>query len=348
MDLYEQIIFANRLGIYLRQFKQKKPRLWEFSHSCEKAGRGERYKSRAYIYQPKDNAPLNVFCHHCGLSVSLGNFLKEVNPSLYNEYRTSSYKEDPRPEVPLSPKPLAEEPSVSANLNGLIPVPSLPKSSSVLKFLANRRIPQNRYKLLYVAKHFYPWAAFYKKEFRRIPDTSPRLVLPYYTADNKVIGFTARTFSPSIEPRYIHLRIDQNEEFIYGRERLDLSKTIYVTEGHIDSLFLDNAIAVGGANYGKEFIQTNKEKIVIIPDSDWKRNPQVAQQLKKVIDDGFAVTFLPDTIKGKDLNDIVKNGMDQEDLKSLIDSNVSVGMKAQLDFSLLKKCNINNKKEKHA
>ena len=134
------------------------------------------------------------------------------------------------------------------------------------------------------------------------------------------------------------MRIDKKANFIYGLERLDMSKTIYVTEGHIDSLFLDNAIAVGGAHYDSEFIQSIKDKAVIIPDQDWKRNTQVAKQLKKVILNGFSVAFLPDTIKGKDINDQIKNGYSIEYIKEVIDKNSCKGLVAELNFSLLKRC----------
>lgn len=335
MDLYKQISFVSRLGVYLRNFKQKKPRLWEFSHSCEKETRG-RYRARAYVYQYKDTPNLNFRCHHCGSATSLANLIKDTSSSLYGEYRLEAYKDFEQPVA--APVAVVKQETVDANLAGLVNVTSLPASSSVRKFLERRKIPANKYKLLYVAPHFYKWAKQYNSAFNGVLDESPRLVLPYFDMDKKVVGFTARTFNPAIEPRYIHMRIDKNAAFIYGLERLDMSKTIYVTEGHIDSLFLDNAIAVGGAHYDGEFIQSIKDRAVIIPDQDWKRNPQVAKQLKKVILNGFSVAFLPNTIKGKDLNDMVKAGMNIQDLKSTIDSHTTSGLAAQLEFSLLKRC----------
>lgn len=334
MDLYKQISFVSRLGVYLKNFKQKKPRLWEFAHSCEKETRGK-FRARAYVYQYKDTPNLNFRCHHCGSATSLGNLIKDTSSSLYGEWRLDSYKEKEHP--PQAPVQHKEE-TVDVNLAGLVNVASLPASSSVRKFLERRKIPINKYKLLYVAPHFYKWATQYNSAFKGVLDESPRLVLPYFDMDKKVVGFTARTFNPSIEPRYIHMRIDKKAPFIYGLERLDMSKTIYVTEGNIDSLFLDNAIAVGGAHYEGEFVQSIKDKAVIIPDQDWKRNTQVAKQLKKVILDGFSVAFLPNTIKGKDLNDFVKAGMKLEDLKTTIDSHTLNGLAAQLEFSLLKRC----------
>ena len=48
--------------------------------------------------------------------------------------------------------------------------------------------------------------------------------------------------------RYITVRIDEQYPKIYGLDRVDISKPIYVVEGPIDSLFVDNCIAVAGGD----------------------------------------------------------------------------------------------------
>lgn len=336
INMFQLISYANRVGVHLTNFKQKKARLWEFSHSCETAHRFKKLKARAYIYETADGKSLNVKCQHCGYSKSLPSFIKEISPSLYDEFRLEAYREH-TPSETVQPKISENIVVADANLDGLIPVNTLPKSSPVLGFLARRCIPEKHYNLLYVAKHFYPWASFYKPEFKRLEDTSPRLVLPYFDIHGRVLGFTARTFSPKVEPRYIHLRLDKDKDFIYGTERINPNKTIYVTEGQIDSLFIDNAVAVGGAHYDTPFMDSIKTNCVIIPDNDWKRNSQVGKQLKKVIARGFKICFMPDSVKGKDLNQMVQEGISTTQLKQIIDDNVKQGLSAQLEFALLKK-----------
>jgi hypothetical protein len=103
-------------------------------------------------------------------------------------------------------------------------------------------------------------------------------------------------------------------------------------------LFIDNAVAVGGAHYDSDFMRSIKTNCVIIPDTDWKRNKEVAQQLNKAIKQGFKVCFMPDTVKGKDINDIVKNGIMEKELVRLIDDNVRSGLAASLEFAINRKC----------
>jgi hypothetical protein len=135
----------------------------------------------------------------------------------------------------------------------------------------------------------------------------------------------------------MHLRLDPNCDFIYGTERVDPTKTIYVTEGQIDSLFIENAVAVGGANYESAFMRSIATNCVIIPDSDWKRNRQVGKQLMKAIKLNFKVFFVPDWVEGKDVNDFICNGMTIPELELLIDANTKQGLQAQLQFALLKR-----------
>ena len=49
-------------------------------------------------------------------------------------------------------------------------------------------------------------------------------------------------------PKYITIKFDETKQKIYGLDRIDLNKPVMITEGPIDSLFLDNAIALAGAD----------------------------------------------------------------------------------------------------
>lgn len=352
IDKHIEITYVNRLGVYLPNFKQTKARTWAFSHSCETAKPGKRLKARGSIYEITNNAPFNVKCFHCGYSVKFTTLLKEISPSLYDEYRLHEYREHGIEEKPLTDsltKPAVADAALKAvfkdrpdyfcdeSLSGLIKVNTISPSSPVIRWLERRAIPRKKYKLLYVAKNFYKWASEFNPDFKDNRDNSPRLVLPYFDNHGRVLGFTARTFSPNVEPRYIHIRIDKTVDFVYGSDRIDPSKRIYVTEGQIDSLFIDNCVAVGSANYMTDFMLSIKTNCTIIPDSDWKRNPQVAKQLLKAINEGFSVCLLPDTMKGKDINDYVKNGVHIDELKEIIDKYTFVGLKAKLEFTVNKK-----------
>ena len=335
IDMYKQRTYASRVGVYLKNFKQKKAELWEFSHSCETQHGLKALKRRAYIYKTPDGKQLNVKCQHCGYSKSLAGFIRETSVSLYDEYRLDAYRDQPER---IETKPIEEpKPEIDVNLVGLTCVKDLPMSSSVRGFLERRKIPTPVYKYLYVTKDFFGWAKRYNDSFKNITVKEPRLILPYFTPSGEVLGFTCRAFSPKAERRYIHLRVNKKDEFIYGLQTLKTDRTIYVLEGNIDSLFVANSVAVGGANYNCKFVSDHWNECVIIPDNDWKRNPQVGKQLYAAITRGIRVCFMPDTLKGKDINDYVKNGLSIAELQTVIEEHTYAGLNAVLQFAIHKK-----------
>ena len=68
--------------------------------------------------------------------------------------------------------------------------------------------------------------------------------------DGEVFAYQGRAFG-SEQPKYITIKLDDNADKIYGLDRVDKTKTIFVVEGPIDSMFLDNCIAVAGADFSK-------------------------------------------------------------------------------------------------
>jgi len=316
------------------QFKNTSSVILSFSHSCE---RSDSRKRRGYflIHTGK------VFfrCHHCGVSCAFGVFLKELDQNLAAEYRMELFKEGVFRSKPQDLYPLEQEASEKkiASFDGLINFADIAKTNPARLYLDRRAIPADKVNLFYLAPKFYSWAAQYDAAFERFKQEAPRLILPVLDESSKLLGFSCRAFGKE-QPKYIQLRVDKTAEFIYGRERIDLSKPVIAVEGQIDSLFLDNAVAVGSANYNVDFINDNLDRVIIVPDNDFRRNRQVCEQLKSAIARGATVSLLPSRLH-KDINDIVrKDKIDKEALMSQIISNKKSGAAALLELTLEKRC----------
>ena len=93
-----------------------------------------------------------------------------------------------------------------------------------------------------------------------------------------MFAFQGRAFGNEI-PKYITITLDPDKDKIYGLNRLDKTKPIQVVEGPIDSMFLDNCIAVAGA----DFTRLEKENTTIIFDNE-RRNVEILKQIEKTID----------------------------------------------------------------
>lgn len=281
-------------------------------------------------------------CYHCSVSSSFANFLRSEDPNLHTEYRMEVFKETSggsnKPIFTSKPTPPKE---VAKSINKIDPdiimLDKLPRNSSVIDYVNSRCIPESAWGQLGVVADFYKFGSKYDSIFDGLNKPQPRLVFPFLDTDGSVICYSGRAFGKE-QPKYVTVMVDKNRPKIYGLWKLDLNKDIYAVEGQIDSLFLDNSIAVNGADFTLPFLTKHKDKIIIVPDSDWKRNKQVYKMLENVIELGFRVSLFPDSVPWKDVNDcIVKGGLKQSKIMKIVRDNIYSGLAAKMEIGFRKK-----------
>lgn len=336
MSYHLDLKYVKMLGGRLPNFKQKRGNVFAFSHTCEDFGKS-RVASRGNFYQVDDG--MMFHCYHCSASSSFGNFLRHEDQNLYQEYRLEKFKDSRGGGHTEKPIFSSEKPQIKhVKLDDeLIPLTSLPPSSSVIQYVQSRKIPIEYYSMIGVAKNFYKFAAKYDDVFEKLNSPHPRLIFPFFDSDGSIICYSGRSFGKE-QPKYVTVMVDKSRPKIYGLWKLDMNKDILAVEGQIDSLFLDNCIAVNGADFGLPFLEHNKSKIIVVPDSDWKRNKQVYKSLERVIDGGFRVSLMPESIPWKDINDcVVKGNLSKQKVMEIIMQNVTSGLKAKLEINHRKK-----------
>ena len=124
--------------------------------------------------------------------------------------------------------------------------------------------------------------------------------------------------------------VDNASTRLYGLDNVDLEKTVYILEGPLDSLFFDNAIAVGMASYEDKELNTIPDKI-FIPDNQ-PRNQSVCESFQKVVVRGEKVCIWQEDT-AKDINEmVVDDKMAIADIISLINRSTFAGPEAELKF----------------
>jgi transcription elongation factor Elf1 len=334
--LYIDAKYAQILGSRLRNFKQKNDYLWNYS--CPVCGDSSKnkLKARGYIYRAKTD--LFCKCHNCGHSTNIGNLIKYVDPQLYDEYVLERYKagavkqnshKDVSKIIPEKEAPQLLEDDILSSLDR---IDKLDVSHPAVKYVLKRKIPRDKWHFLYFAPKFKKFTNSVTPKFvEPIEGEHPRMIIPYFTSAGKCFAFQARAYGDE-DPKYYTIKVDETEEKIYGLDRVDYGKRIYVVEGPIDSLFLPNAIAVSGSSFDTPTIRKLLTNATIVMDNE-PRNKDIVKQLEKYIDLGYSVCMYPDTVTQKDINDMILYGeMSPAEIIELINTNTYTGMEAKLKF----------------
>ena len=342
--LYIDNKYASILGAQLRNFRQVKPYLWNFACPVCGDSSSKKTKARGYIFQVKNG--LSYKCHNCGLSCNFGNLLKRVNSSLYDEYVLERYKEnaskytDHKNVATLLPEETTRELVTEWEdevLSSLKRLDRLDKSHPAVQYLIKRQIPEKFWSKLYFAPRFKAFVNSVEPKFQEpIVDEHPRMIIPYFNKHGKCFAFQGRAYGDET-PKYYTIKVGEDVEKIYGLDRVDYGKRIYVVEGPIDSMFVPNAIAVSGASFDTPTIRQLLTNATIVMDNE-PRNKDIVKQLAKYIELGYNVCMYPDTVVEKDINDMILNGRSVDDVLTLINTNTFSGMEAKLRFSEWKKC----------
>lgn len=339
MTLWLDISYLKQIGFQLDGFKETRiGKNW--ACRCPICGDSskKKMKMRGSFFAADDHIMYN--CFNCNASQSLSTFLKEQNFSLYERYRLDLFKEKyGKKEEALDESvfkvklPPATRKYIPNICDGLPTIASLAEDHPVRKYLQSRCIPEEMYSKMYLAMKFVRWAKQHSDKFHNEEHDHPRLIIPWISEDGVIFGYSARSFGKE-EPRYYSIKVDDSYPSFFGFDRLNQKKRVYVVEGAIDSLFVDNCVAVGTSALYRYI--SNDHAITYIPDRDI-RNKEIMKVVEKLIETGKEVCMLPADFPGKDLNEAVMNGVTKQELKEIIDQNSYSGLSAKLKYIEWKK-----------
>jgi transcription elongation factor Elf1 len=319
--------YINLASASLQKYKKVKNGLWTFR--CPYCGdsKKNKNKTRGYIFQAKGD---HVFkCHNCGVTRSLSNFLKDNVPHVYDEYVMERYKEGtigknvPKPDLTK----FITKPKFAKRTVDLKRLSSLNNFHVAKKYILDRGIPENKLDRLYYCPNFKEWTNTQKQTFSDTTNDEERIIIPLNDTDGNLIGFQGRSLSPNAKMRYITVMLDEDAPKLYGLDSINKNETIYIVEGPLDSLFLENAVAMCGSDV--DIRSFGWSDYIWVYDNE-PRSRQITDKISKSIDRGDKVVIWSSSIKEKDLNDMHNSGIN---VKSVIESNVYHGLEAKLQLS---------------
>ena len=332
MSSYIDLKFINDLSGRLSQFKKKTDYLFNFR--CPHCGDSQKSKTkaRAYLYRVKND--MFFKCHNCGQGQNLANFIKFIDPKLYEQYLLERYKKS----APATPKPKFDfKPTKFTNqtpIDDLKSIKDLPEDHPARLYCVNRKIPEKYFDKLFLSDKFMTLVNEVKPNTYKITKDHPRLIIPFYDTTGKIFAFQGRAFGKE-QPKYLTIKLDENKQKVYGLDKVNFQKPIYITEGPIDSLFIDNCLAAGGADL---FLKNKipNENITYIFDNE-PRNKEIVNRMYKVIEQDFNVVIWPEDLQLKDVNDMIMSGLTKFELQDIISNNTYSKLSALTKLNYWKK-----------
>jgi len=305
----------------LDKFKKVRDNLFNFR--CPYCGDSQKSQSKArgYFYRKKNDYFYR--CHNCGKGTTFGKVLEYIDSMMYKEYIMERYKGDaPKTEAPEFNFKAPKFKKIDPKLENLTPINKLNGGHPARQFVESRQLPEEFYSDLYLCPKFFEWSKIQSQQ------EHPRLVIPFRDESGEVFAAQGRAFGKE-SPKYLTIKF-QDKPKIFGLDRVDFAKRYYVVEGPLDSMFLDNCLAVAGADF--RYLPPGDTTIVL---DNEPRSREIIKQMERLIHQEHELVIWPTTITQKDINDMVLAGV--EDIQTIIDNNTFSGLEAKMKLAAWKR-----------
>lgn len=275
--------FAGLATLRGRNGKQVSKTVWNLS--CPYCGDSKRKKTKARGFFTIYSNFTGYYCHNCGISTTLRNYLRQHEPDLYRQYLLELLIEQ------------AEQPADLHNITNASNSVTLPGESAHL-------LLDSHPALRYLSSRFITDPC----KLRRLRVTEDKIIFPICNELGHIIGWQERFIKSSLL-RYQTYLIGSGEILLFNSESIDWSANtpVYVTEGAFDALSLDQAVCSFGATrlvgVAKFLRKSLGDRVVCVFDNDIINNRELLKQVKRAISEGLKIIIYPEDFKFKDLNE---------------------------------------------
>lgn len=332
---YVDLHYATMLSGRLERYKVRSTHPYKINFRCPVCGDSQKSRAKTRGWLLEKGNTFHYFCHNCGVSQSFSYFLKSVDQLLYNDYVSEKFLKNVKEGNTHVEETKAEfkQPEFNKHpLKKIKKVSSLEITHPIRKYLDKRQIPASQHYRLYFAPKFKTWInSIIPNKFEKVGKDEPRLVIPFLDENGYVFGVSARGFDPN-GIRYITIMFKDVPK-VFGLDAVNFEKTYFVVEGAIDSLFLSNAVAMAGADGNTNGLKRTDNAIFVF-DAE-PRNKEIHKRMDRLIKAGHRVCIWPSSVPGKDINEMVLNGM--HNVEDVIRENTFRGLEASLKLTAWRK-----------
>ena len=238
-------------------------------------GSGKNKELRAWILGLDNHDKGTGFtCFNCGIKKHAELYYKDIGEP-YNEFDVKSNifdlsKLDELSKTKIKVQSVDDIIFFNDEQLEIINYNSYDRHSEINKFIRERGLPENAKKYLSYTNNFMKiYKEIYNKDYK-LYGNDPRILINYYK-DDKLYGIKARAINKKSKIKYLTLH--NGNDMFFNEFDIDFSKDVYIVEGEIDSLFIQNCISLGSIHridslldrYDKTF---TRKRLYLIFDND--------------------------------------------------------------------------------
>lgn len=317
-------MYAERMMYSYDQYKKASANPFRLNCRCPVCGdsQKDKYKARFWVYYPKGADALAVNCFNCGYSARFTWFLKTHDEVLYREFLMENRKatiakpnKEPDLEKFKSKTVIKSIPKLLKSTR----LDQLPETHPIVKYVKKRQIPKDKWNRLWFTSHWKELVNSVKPDtYKTIDKDEPRLVIPIYDEHSNLICFQGRALSNTAKQKYITIKASEDASKVYGLDTAVSDRSVIILEGPIDTLFLDNAIAITGGSLNLDEVPFKDDRIWVMDNEP--RASDTLKRIMKLIDQGETVLIWDKSrFTSKDINDmIIKENATKEELMEYI------------------------------
>lgn len=291
------------------------------------------YKKRGWFVEL--DGKIYYKCFNCDYSNPIGYYLKEWQPNYYSDYLLERRREradldfSNKPEVPKAVMPKVE------SLPYCERVSNMDDSNPIKKYIRLRKIPKKFWNEIYFTKEFKKLANSIKEGTYTYERPENRIILPLRNSDGEIESIQGRALSKDSNAKYITIKPHDKASKLYGCDRIDESKDVFCFEGAFDSMFVKNSIAITGGTLDPDLVPY--ENRVWVLDNE-PRAIDTVNRLEKLVERGERVVIFDNcSFRGKDINNMVMNGVCIREINLYLRDHIYSGNMALLKFSKWRK-----------
>ena len=328
--------YIGLLSSRLRNFKRKGPTNYNFSCPFCGDSQTDSRKARGFLYDKKGST--FFFCHNVCGGMKFDTFIKRLDALMYQEWRMETLQAQGK--APLPEKEIdygtntAKRFAISDAMALYCRLPtvfSFPDEHEGKRLLQKRRIPEAMQKTFRYSPGFKTFVnSILPGKFKdERSNNEGRIIIPFINADGILHAFQGRSVSPvEKQKRYITIVIDESTPCLWGLDKIDFERRVYVHEGVMDALFIDNSLAIAGGNFAS--LQSLKCKDLVMVYDNEARSKDTKAKMLEAVDQGFGVCVWPSGIASKDINEMIeKEGLTSDYIHHIIDNNIHHGLRAK-------------------